>query len=102
MIDHYQMKELLTLLAFCGVAGVPWLIAHGVSRLATSHRHLVRFIVMTGFACLWILVLWPMTGRWHREALPVVIGIMPWWTAIVIGIVIERRRGNAAEQPAAV
>ena len=97
MIDDYQMKELWGLLAFCGAAGVPWLIAHGLSRIAHAHRRAVRFVVMSAFTCLWILFLWPMTGRGSRAALPAVMSIVPWWTAIVIGILIERKKEDGAE-----
>lgn len=95
MMDEYQMKAFLSLMAYCGLAGIPWLIAHGVSCIVRSHRHATRFAVMTGFTFLWILWLVPATGRGHWEALPYVMSIAPWWLAIVIGIVIEKKKDGA-------
>ncbi len=85
---------------FLGVSiagGVLWLIAHGVSAMVRHCKRAVRFVLMTVFACVWVLFLWPATGRTHREGWPIVFSILAWWVAIVVGNLIEKKREDGAE-----
>jgi len=91
------MNDVWEFLGLCGVAGVSWLLAHGVSRLSKTHCHAIRFAIISISAVLWISFLWPVMGRGHQEEWPKVACIMAWWAAITIGIWIERRTGNRAE-----
>ncbi len=97
MIDHEQMRDLWRFLGVSGAGGVLWLIAHGVSALVTRRKRAVRFVVMTLFACVWVQFLWAATGRTHREGWPYVFSILAWWTAIVVGNLIEKKREDSAE-----
>jgi hypothetical protein len=98
MIDHQQIGDLWQFLTVCGVGGVWWLIANGIAAIVRNRKRAVRFVMMTFFACIWILFLWPTMGRAHRETWPYVFSILAWWMGVVVGNMIEMRREDKAEQ----